>query len=112
MSNLDTHFVFLWTNYPASRDNRRGRKKMSFKKHTHTNDTHPSVNLEIIITGPKDSSCAMNMWSSTSVKTVGSRKKPERNKECASVENAICAQVLGRGWGGLVLSTTTITKAR
>lgn len=27
--------------------------------------------------GPKDSSLAMNMWSSTSVKTVGSKKKPE-----------------------------------
>ena len=28
------------------------------------------------MTGPKDSSRAMNMWSCTSVKTVGSKKKP------------------------------------
>lgn len=31
------------------------------------------------MTGPKDSSLAMNMWSSTSVNTVGSMKKPEEN---------------------------------
>lgn len=37
---------------------------------------YPLANREMIMTGPKDSSRAMNMWSSTSVKTVGSKKKP------------------------------------
>lgn len=41
--------------------------------------THPSLNLDTTMTGPKDSSLAMNMWSSTSVNTVGSMKKPEEN---------------------------------
>lgn len=39
--------------------------------------TYPSLNLDTTMTGPKDSSLAMNMWSSTSVNTVGSIKKPE-----------------------------------
>ena len=37
---------------------------------------YPLANREMIMTGPKDSSLAMNMWSSTSMKTVGSKKKP------------------------------------
>ncbi len=39
--------------------------------------TYPSLNLDTTMTGPKDSSLAMNMWSSTSVNTVGSIKKPK-----------------------------------
>lgn len=38
--------------------------------------TYPSLNLDTTMTGPNDSSLAMNMWSSTSVKTVGSMKNP------------------------------------
>lgn len=33
--------------------------------------TYPSANREMIMMGPKDSSLAMYMWSSTSVKMVG-----------------------------------------
>ena len=32
--------------------------------------------MEMIMTGPKDSSCAIIMWSSTCVKIVGSMKNP------------------------------------
>lgn len=38
---------------------------------------YPFLNLEMTITGPKDSSWAMYIWSSTSVNTVGSMKKPK-----------------------------------
>lgn len=38
--------------------------------------TDPLLNLERIMTGPNDSSIAMNMWSWTSVKMVGSKKNP------------------------------------
>jgi len=37
---------------------------------------YPSLNLEIIITGPKDSSLATNMSSVTSVNIVGYIKNP------------------------------------
>lgn len=37
---------------------------------------YPLLNLEMIMTGPKDSSLATNMWSSTLVNTVGSKKNP------------------------------------
>lgn len=40
------------------------------------NRTYPLLNFETIMTGPKDSSRAMNMWSCTSVNTVGSKKNP------------------------------------
>ena len=38
---------------------------------------HPFSKMEIIMTGPKDSSLAIIMWSSTLVKMVGSIKNPE-----------------------------------
>ena len=41
---------------------------------------HPSSNVEMIMTGPKDSSFAMNILSSTSVKMVGSIKNPEQKE--------------------------------
>lgn len=37
------------------------------------------LNLEMIMTGPNDSSLAMYMWSCTSVNTVGSKKNPGRS---------------------------------
>lgn len=37
---------------------------------------YPPLKLEMIMTGPKDSSFAMYMWSSTLVNTVGSKKNP------------------------------------
>lgn len=37
---------------------------------------YPFSKMEMIMTGPKDSSCAIIMWSSTCVKIVGSMKNP------------------------------------
>lgn len=48
------------------------RKVVSLK----TEETYPSLNLDTTMMGPKDSSLAMNMWSSTSVNSVGSMKNP------------------------------------
>ena len=45
-------------------------------KHSGKKCAYPSSNLETIITGPKDSSFAMNISSFTSVNTVGSKKYP------------------------------------
>ena len=39
--------------------------------------TYPSMNLDMIMMGPKDSSMAMKLSSATSVKTVGWRNRPE-----------------------------------
>lgn len=45
------------------------------------------------MTGPKDSSLAMNMWSSTSVKTVGSKKNPAREMETHCTWETQCPMV-------------------
>ena len=42
--------------------------------------THFHAKMEMTITGPNDSSLAMNMWSSTFVKMVGSMKNPKMNR--------------------------------
>lgn len=63
---------------PAGRSN-RSRAPPSRAASRARLATYPSWNLDTTITGPKDSSLAMNMWSSTSVKTVGSMKKPAGN---------------------------------
>ena len=47
---------------------------------TNTISSYPFSNVEMIMIGPKDSSLARNMLSSTLVKMVGSIKKPLLNK--------------------------------
>lgn len=41
---------------------------------------YPFLNVEMIMTGPNDSSLAMYMWSCTSVKIVGSKKNPKSSQ--------------------------------
>lgn len=50
-------------------------------KYSNQTRTYPFLNLEMTITGPKDSSWAIYIWSSTSVNTVGSMKKPKERIE-------------------------------
>ena len=65
--------------------------------------THPCLNLDTTITGPKDSSLAMNMWSSTPVNTVGSMKNPGRDvSNSYTYTNRKYNQVLDHGNKGQI----------
>lgn len=66
------HIAVVWTK--RTEDKVSGLTSMTALRQDLLFMTYPSLNFDTTMTGPKDSSFAMNMWSSTSVNTVGSIK--------------------------------------
>lgn len=78
----------FWYNFYPTR-NSHSHKINEFSYSLVVN-SYPSVNCEIIMTGPKDSSCAIIMWSSTLVNKVGAKNSPVYNsyKEMGAKKNS------------------------